>query len=301
MSSTTPVLLRGLVDDAAVFPPAETPLPQAISAHAVHRSAWYAGSVGPLLVPTASVAELLSLREPHAAPGHEGLVSADAGPGPHASLDVVLVARPGADPATVTAGLDAVHGSASTRVVGAELAWEEGWRELGLDDLRLALEVPRGPDHLRAVADVAAAVAEGRGVVTKFRTGPTPTWPWPDEPELAGFITEAVRQGAPFKLTGGLHHVVRGTYEVGGVPEENHGLLNVLLATAAAIEGADAEEVAALLALRDRGALADVVAAWPEATGAGVRATFTAYGCCTVTDPISELADVGLLDPPPQR
>ena len=76
----------------------------------------------------------------------------------------------------------------------------------------------------------------------------------------------------PFKLTGGLHHAVRGTYEVAGVPEENHGVLNVLLATSAALDGAGPDEVAALLALRDADALADLVAAWPDSTATRVRA-----------------------------
>ena len=65
-----------------------------------------------------------------------------------------------------------------------------------------------------------------------------------------------------------------------------------------ALSHAGPEEVATLLAVRDASALADVVAAWPDDTAARVRAAFTAYGCCTVTDPVGELADLGLLDRP---
>lgn len=287
MSSTTPVLLRGLVDDAAVFPPARTPLPEAVRAHAVHRGAWYAGCVGPLLLPASAVADLLELRRPEP----------DASP-PAEALGVVLVSRPGADPATLTAALDAARAEASLTVVGAELAWEPGWRDLGLDDLALALEVPRGAEQGTAVGDVRAGLDEGRPVVAKFRTGPTPTWPWPDEGELAAFLRLAASADAPFKLTGGLHHAVRGTYPVDGAPEEHHGILNVLLATAAAGDDAGDEEVAALLALRDGEALAELVRSWPDATAARVRRAFTSYGCCTVTDPVGELADLGLLDRP---
>jgi hypothetical protein len=213
-------------------------------------------------------------------------------------LEVVLIARPGADPATLTAGLDALHEEESVRVVGAELAWEEGWRDLGLDDLSVALEVPRGADRAVALAEVLAAAREGLRVVAKLRTGPTPTWPWPDEHELAGFLVDTAALGTPFKLTGGLHHAVRGTYEVGGVPEENHGLLNVLLATSAALSGAGVAEVTALLALREGSALAEVVGSWTDATAIRTREAFTAYGCCTVTDPVDELAALGLLTPP---
>ena len=224
-------LLHRLVDDAAVFPPGNAPLAEAVSGHAVHRSAWYADCVGPLLVPAASVADLVQV-----------LDAPDAGDSAAAAdpLDVVLIARPGADPATMTAALDALRGEGRVRVVGAELAWQEGWRDLGLDDLALALEVPRGDDSAVAVADVHTARGEGRPVVAKFRTGPTPTWAWPDEAELAGFIGLCTRLGVPFKLTGGLHHAVRGRYAVDGIPEENHGVLDVLVATSAALAGASA-------------------------------------------------------------
>ena len=282
-------LLHRLVDDAAVFPPGNAPLVQAVSGHAVHRSAWYADCVGPLLVPAASAADLVSV-----------LDAQDAGASPSADhpLDIVLIARPGANPATTTTALETLAGDGRVRVVGAELAWQEGWRDLGLGDLPLALEVPRGDDSAVAVADVHTARGEGRRVVAKFRTGPTPTWPWPDEAELAGVIGLCAQLGVPFKLTGGLHHAVRGRYTVDGIHEENHGVLDVLVATSAALAGASAPELAALLAVRDAKALADLVVAWPDATAAAVREAFTAYGCCTVTDPIGELADLGLLHRP---
>ena len=123
----------------------------------------------------------------------------------------------------------------------------------------------------------------------------------PTRPSSPTSSASPPRPDAPFKLTGGLHHAVRGTYPVDGAPEEHHGILNVLLATAAAGDGAGDEEVAALLALRDGEALAELVRAWPDATAARVRRAFTSYGCCTVTDPVGELADLGLLDRPCDR
>jgi hypothetical protein len=289
MSSTTPVLLRGLVDDAAVFPPARTPLSEAVRAHAVHRASWYAGCVGPLLVPAAAVAELVTVLDARDA-GHAG----DAGAGTAAPLGIVLVARPASDPALVTAARDALRHDARVRVLGAEVGWYEGWYDDLAGELALAVEMPRGPDGDHAFAEVRTAHREGLDVVLKFRTGPTPTWPWPDEQELAAFLRLAAPE-VPFKLTGGLHHAVRGTYDVGGVHEENHGVLNVLVATSVALARAGHEEVAGLLALRDATALAELVGAWPEGTATRVREAFTAYGCCTVTDPVGELADLGLL------
>lgn len=42
-----PPLFSGLCDDAAIFPPGDLPLPQAVPAHRLHRAAWYAELVGP--------------------------------------------------------------------------------------------------------------------------------------------------------------------------------------------------------------------------------------------------------------
>lgn len=288
---TTPDLLRALVDDAAVFPPGNSPLADAVSSHAGHLGAPHGACVGPLLVPAAAAAELLT--------------HLDAGRWAHPEpLAVGVVARPGTDPAVLREALALLGADPRVRVAGAELGWIPQWRRLDLPgDLPLALEVPRGgAEQAEALADIRSSVAEGDAVLAKFRTGPTPTWPWPDEDELAGFLCAATAAPVPFKLTGGLHHAGRGTYEVDGTPEENHGVLNVLVSTAAALDGASPETVAGLLAVPDTAALADLVLAWSPGTVTRVRAAFTAYGCCTVTDPLGELADLGLpttvSDPP---
>ena len=265
------------------------PLPDAVRDHGGHRSSWYAGCVGPLLVPAASVAELIAVLTDEKS--RTAVPSA-------AALDVVLVSRPGSDPAVLAAGLHVLRDEVGIHVVGVELGWEHGWRDLGLEDVAVVLEVPRGPDQAVAVADVRTAVGEGRPVLAKFRTGATPTWEWPDATELGAFLLLVAGLQVPFKLTGGLHHAVRGTYDVAGVVEENHGVLNVLLATAAALEDAGPEEIAAVLEVTDGGALAELVGAWTTARTADVRRAFTAYGCCTVTDPIGELAGLGLLPRP---
>jgi hypothetical protein len=180
------------------------------------------------------------------------------------------------------------------QVAGAEVGWFDGWVQALAGALPLAVEIPRGADQPRAITEIRAACEAGHPVVAKFRTGPTPAWAWPDEAELAEVLRSMAPQ-VPFKLTGGLHHAARGTYEVGGVAEENHGILNVLLATAAALDGAGHDEVAGLLAVRDAQALAALVGAWTPETATRVRAAFTAYGCCTVTDPIDELTALNLL------
>ena len=291
MSPTTvPALLRGLVSDAAVFPPGDSPLPDAVATHARHRSAPYADAVGPLLVPGSAASDLLAAldRAPWSHPG---------------PLRVGVVARPGSDPGVLCAGLVLLESDPRVDLTAAQLGWTSDWRRLDLPgDLPIALEVPREPPARdAALADVRDSAAEGDVVIAKFRTGPTPTWPWPDERETAAFLVAATRAPSPYTLTGGLHHAVRGRHLVDGRPEQNHGVLNVLVATAAALDGAGTAEVAALLAVKDARTLADLVLAWPEPTVHRVRAAFVSFGCCTVTDPLGELAGLGLPATPEQH
>ena len=282
---TSPALWWGLVDDAAVFPPANAPLDDAVRGHREHRGAWYSPLVGPLLIPASSCVEVLE----HARAGRT-------------PLRVGLISWPGADPqvlAMATAGLAA---TSSVGVSIAEFGWYPEWRSLGLDveHLPIALEVPRGEAQHTALADIRAARDQGARVGAKFRTGATPTWAWPDEAELADFLIEVVQRRIPFKLTGGLHHAVRGSYvPTGGTAaEENHGLLNVVLALAGALAEANDTAVAGALADRDGERLAARVQALTPAQVTAVRDRFVAFGCCTVTDPIGELEVLGLLERP---
>ena len=73
------------------------------------------------------------------------------------------------------------------------------------------------------------------------------------------------------------------------------GLLNVLTAVDAAAAGALPDQIAACLAERSPGPLTDVLLGMTSEEVAEVRAVFRAYGCCTVTDPIGELVELGLL------
>ena len=280
-------LFTALVDDAAVFPPGNAPLEVAVREHRGHRSSAYAALVGPLLVPTSGAVHLDELVE----------VGED--------LRVALVARPGTPDDEVGDAVAAARRSPGVHLVGLEVGWSPHWRDTCPADLPLTLEVPRGEAQADALADLATAADAGEGGATrstatspdrpvqaKFRTGPTPTWPWPDEAELAAFLRSALDHQVPFKLTGGLHHAVRGTH--GG--QEQHGLLNVLLAVHHGLAGAEVLDLADTLRQRDAAALVTAVLALGPEESAAVRAAFTAYGCCGVTDPLGELSTLHLLE-----
>ena len=104
----------------------------------------------------------------------------------------------------------------------------------------------------------------------------------------------AARADLPLKLTGGLHHLVRGTY----TDQENHGLLNVLLAAHLAQNAAPLAQLIDVLEERDSVTLSDHLAALRPAQVRRTRGLIPAYGCCTVTDPIAELTASHLLEGP---
>ena len=271
-------LFESLIDDAAVFPPARTPLAEAVRLHREHRTSGYAAFVGPLLVPASSAAELVSL----------------VGQGD--PLQVSVIGRPGTPLADVVGAVDTLRRSAAVEVVGAEVGWAPQWRDAALDGLPLTLEVPRGAAQAEAVADVAADASDAVRLQAKFRTGATETWAWPDEVELATFIRTAIDHDLGFKLTGGLHHAVRTTVTDDPLQAQHHGLLNVVTAVRWALNGEDVEELVPLLAERDPSVVVAHVTRMSVADASIVRAFFTAYGCCRVTDPVDELTALNLVE-----
>ena len=267
-------LIEGLIDDAAVFPPGSSPLPDAVAAHLARTA--YRRFVGPLLVPATAAEQVVAL----------------AGDSP---LSVGLIARPGMPLEPVTAGVEACVGT-PVMVTGVEVGAASAWEQLADLGVAMTIEIPRDgfDDAMDAVAAAAQVGATGAqpSVQAKFRTGATEVWAWPDEDELARFIVGCVAREMPFKLTGGLHHVLRAERSDG----PQHGLLNVLAAVDAASSGADHPTIAEVLRERTAAPLAGVLVALGHEEVEAVRRAFTAYGCCTVTDPLGELVELGLLE-----
>ncbi|KRB44240.1 hypothetical protein [Terrabacter sp. Root181] len=271
-------LFDRLVDDAAVFPPGLAPLDVAVREHLDRRTGPYAAHIGPLLVPAASAGDLATLAA--ADPRTAGQ-----------PLEVSLVVRPGSPVQPLVDALASLRDDDRVLVTAAELGWSPDWRQLLVAEVPVVVELGLGEEQARGLDDIAAAVDEEHDVTAKFRTGATPTWPWPDERALGGFLDAVVLHGLPFKLTGGLHHAVRGTH--GGEPM--HGLLNVLLATHEALNGAEAHELAGELARQDTEVVVTALSSLPTDDAERVRESFTAFGCCGVLDPLTELRALGLV------
>jgi hypothetical protein len=274
-------LFTGLVDDAAVFPPGLAPLPDAVVRHRELRTGPDADLVGPLLVPVPATAQLRYIA---------------AGSPAAPTLRVSLVARPGTPVRELLHAVGELEGVPDLEVVAVELAHQPGWEEALGQGPPVVVEVPRDPfAQQRAMEEVARARGE-HPVRAKFRTQATPAAPVPTPAELATFVVRCIRRETPFKLTGGLHHAVAGTRPAAeGGTEDQHGVLNVLLATRAALDGAEAGAVAEVLAVRDADRLARETATLTEEQAREVRAAFTSYGCCGVLDPLTELHDLHLI------
>jgi hypothetical protein len=274
-------LLAGLVDDAALFPPGNAPMADALRGHDVRKDEPWSGAVGLFVCPAARVGELLAARGQYQAV----LVSLVVDPSVPGVYDAVRAA----DAAT---GVVVLGIEAPLAALG-----EDGARVLAEDLLGFApgggphtgyLEVPRDAP-VSALDLVRATGWHG----AKYRTGGVTAAAHPSEAELAHFVVGCEERRLRFKLTAGLHHAVRTTTAEGF---EQHGVLNVLVGVALARHGADRARVAEVLAERDGALLAKEVRSWTRAEGKAVRDRFRSFGCCGVEEPLGELRALGVLE-----
>jgi hypothetical protein len=276
------VLFRALFDDAAVFPPALTPIPQAVTDHVARQSSSYADLLGPLLLPAAAVGDFLHLERPQ-------------------QVDVALIGRPGTDLTLVGDALCRLNEDPDVTLTGVEIGWSPGWHQaLGWGG-SLSVEVPRGSEQERALSDIHERADDQHPVQAKLRTGPNPdsALPTPTPAELATFIRACVDHDLAFKLTGGLHHAISHTsagHTNTGV-DDRFGFLNVIAATRWALShGAEVPEMEPILSERDPLPILDIITRMSEADASVLRAFLTAYGCCGVIEPIGDLAAFALID-----
>ena len=289
-----PEAYRHLVDDAAIFPPADAPLPQAARAHRRHLTAPYGELVGGFVVSDVRLPDLIEvLRED---------------PGDPLAVNLVVTGGAGAlGPAVRWADRTEELDLRSLEIAlrdETDLAHNARRMVTALDQLlsagELAEDVPvyvepprlfdRPPSHswLEALDELAAT-----DLRLKFRTGGLSADAFPEATELATCLEATLDRELRFKCTAGLHHALRHRAPDTGF--EHHGFLNVLLATRASLDGDGAEAVAAVLELA---APAAVVALLDEAGTDRVlsaRRWFTSFGSCSVREPLEDLVALALL------
>lgn len=283
MTSPLPTIWHGLIDDAAIFPPGNADLGEAVAAFEARGSEWYADLVGSFVVTDTRVADAhrvatRSLPVSLVVTGGAGAISGAARlagkRGELAGLEIAV------------RDLDDLPGNARRIVAAVDAARDEGL----LDEQPVFVELPlqATPHGWLAAADEVA----GAELRLKFRTGGLEAGLFPSAATLAGWIDAALDRETAFKCTAGLHNGVRHTSDEGF---EHHGFLNVLLATAAAFDGATPDDVIDLLEQREGTALAAL--ATDEVVGRA-RRWFTSYGSCSILEPLDDLTTLGLLETP---
>jgi hypothetical protein len=260
--------LVGLIDDAAIFPPGDADLQDALAAYVDRSTEDGAELVGSFVLRDTDLPLLRGALLPLSivCTGGAGQL---AGP-------TEFVRR--TNPAIVgmeiaVRDLDDPAGNVR-RVVAATDELETEWP--------VFVELPATSADPRwwAAADVAAEA----GLLLKFRTGGLEASAFPSAEVLAGWIDAALDRETQFKCTAGLHRAVRHT---GADGFQHHGFLNILTATGRAFDGATHDEVVAIL--EDRHLSVTV-----EDVERG-RRWFTSFGSCSVREPLDDLRAMGLV------
>ena len=263
-----------MVDDAAIFPPGDAPLHDATAAYAARTGEDGAELVGTFVLRDT---DLPLVR------GFGGALSVVVtGGAGQLGGPVGLCARLGLDLAGLEIAVrDPDDPAGNVRRIVAALREVE-------TEVPVYVELPAVPAESGWLA-AADTVAEAE-LLLKFRTGGLDAAAYPTAEVLAGWIDAALDRETPFKCTAGLHNAVRHTGDDGF---EHHGFVNMLLATRRAFDGAAVAEVAQVLETRDSGVLTQHCEY--DADLAGARRWFRSFGSCSVSEPLADLRELGLV------
>lgn len=279
-----PPAWTGLIDDAAIFPPGNAALPDAIDAWHRRQDEWHARLAGTLVVRdtdlTADLAGIpLSVVCTTGAGAVEGVVVQSARKGlTLAGLEIAL------------RGTDDLEANARRVEYAVRAVQDQGLLD---EDVPVYLELPQGdPTHgWLAAADV---VEESGFLRLKFRTGGIDAHLFPTPAQLGAWIEAADERDLPWKCTAGLHHAVRQRDPETGF--EHHGFLNVLAAAVRSRAGEGSDAVVAALETTDLDDLRPLL-------GAGEverirRRRFISFGSCSVAEPLDDLLALNFLEAP---
>lgn len=262
-------LVEGLLDDAAGLRPGAD-LAEVLARHRAGRDDWYDPLAGPLLLPTGVLPALA-----------EALLPAD-----HA-LRVVLVAGPDLpDPlAALRADSAQLLDADRLELVGVQLTLPDGdparAARAVLDALAFtvpaSVDVPLRPGWEQALAVLAEDGAERAAIRPSG-------WSHHD---LAAVVRRAVDLDVPLTVPTGIDRLLRD--------DEGHGLLNLLAAVRAALNGAETDDLAAVLAERRPGPVCSGLRRMSDADAAVARAFLLSVGCPDVAAAAADLRGTGLV------
>jgi hypothetical protein len=275
-------LLARLVDDAALFPPGDATMPDAVRGHLEARSGPHAGLVGFFLCPVSKLPDLI-------------VELVRAKPAEPVQLSLVVNNGLGGVPKAVST-VEGRKNLLQLRMIempapsDVDATWLERVSEFVPEDVIRVVEPRRPlPDGYAAWLDGVRRVAR-HGCWPKLRCGGLQAGAFPGVDVVAEFIAAVCAEGVPFKATAGLHHAVRHHDPATGFT--HHGFLNLLVAVSRALAGGDTR--AAVDSVESDALLAEVLAL-PEPSVRAVRQVFASYGSCSLADPVADLEALGLL------
>lgn len=290
---TLHALLHTLVDYAGLFPPAALPMEGVVRNYAAYRRSLHAWMLGRLVVPVSRLDEMAdAMRAAGETSPHAWRVSALLGDDAPRDLAAAAAFNAGGAGALV----DAIEVKAATPVAIESVA-----REIPAG-MRAYVEIPTADDPRALVAVVGA-----KKLRAKIRTGGVTADAIPPADDVARFLRACFAAGVGFKATAGLHHPLCGTRALTYAPDAPrgvmHGFLNLFLAAAFLHNGLTIRDAGELLALESPTdvVFADDALHWRDYVlsrdeVATIRRRFAvSFGSCSFTEPVDDLAGMGLL------
>jgi hypothetical protein len=288
-------LLSGLVDYAGLFPPASEDMRPALESYASYIQSTDRSALGRFIVP---ISRLKELEE-----SARGLMPNRPGSEPWRLS--VLVAEDVRAAGKEMLKYNDRHSSGSADGYGvidvvelkASTVDEIGYQQKALPPSFTAyFEIPITAEMTALVKTISRV-----GARAKVRTGGITLEAFPRASALADFIAACQREAVPFKATAGLHHALRGKYQLTYEPASQtammHGFLNVFIG--AALLYAGESEDTALAALEETDASAfrfeDGAIEWRDKRISAeqimaFRSEFAiSFGSCSFPEPVEEL------------
>lgn len=260
-----PPFLHGLIDDAAVFPPGNAALADALPRHEEYRNSWYAPLVGPLLLPASLLPELPTIDKPL----RIGII-ADTG------IEAVAAAI-AALPDNVTAVQVEARAPELNTLINL-LATAQDWQLPVFAEIPVSRNLPQSLERLGPTA-----------VVPKFRLGGLTADLFPSPVDLATAMVGCAEHGLGYKPTAGLHRAVRHTDP--RTHFTHHGFCNIAAATLAADAGESVASVTETLQITESGPLVDRI----RGMLAHPRPLWAGFGSCSIAEPLEDLIGLSLV------
>jgi hypothetical protein len=315
-------LLASIIDYAGLFPPAKLPMQTAVENYARDRAGLHTKLLGRFICPASRLAEFSKCAAPlvpgtFATSGYREHARTTESQGPWL-LSVLADGVTGEDPVGgLMKDLDTIgtfnlrhahedHGLATVDTIEIRPPTPEFIDEV-IDEIPESIfpffEIPPEGDPRGFIAAL-----PGHAAGAKIRTGGITPDAFPTPMRVALFIDACRLAEIPFKATAGLHHPLRGefnlTYEKGCPRGTMFGFLNVFIAAAMAHAcDLEPEDIAECLSETDPRAFefkddsltwGDLTLELPELAEA--RETFAvSFGSCSFEEPVADLVKLGLL------